>query len=247
MSSDAPSPLNEHLDRFTRFVNEGTDLRLALNALSLRYAETGGLTEMEQQNLPLGRSVEWAAKKGAERVGTLAAVGILTAVEVYVEDVFVEVCSHVDLPTEPRIRKVKVPLAEFTKSDEPERFRILWNRIESPERDGVDKWDDILKLVGVSVNVETLSAIGLLPESPTRNNGLVRRILRELYEVRNVILHRGGIVDRKLVEASRGGFGVGEPLRLANQHLDDYGHAAIEHRPAARHMVWEVSALRLSN
>jgi hypothetical protein len=53
-----------------------------------------------------------------------------------------------------------------------------------------------------------------------------RAVLHELREVRNVILHRGGIVDERLASARLDGqLSAGEELQIEDGSLLDYGIA----------------------
>jgi len=91
-----------------------------------------------------------------ERVAEHLAVSLWTALEVFVESVFVEMCKVSDLTNE-RLRSVKVSIVDYSKLSEDERFGLIWNQLGAEGGSGVDGFDRVLGHVGVSVDVSALA------------------------------------------------------------------------------------------
>lgn len=116
-------------------------------------------------------------------------VGLWGGVEAAVEDMLVGI-----LLNEPGVLeseafcRVKVQLAEFHRLDAEERMRLLLAEIErhhgSATKLGVDAFEFVLEKFGLSGPVE--------PE--------IKKLLWEMHHVRNVLVHRAGLADRRLVE-----------------------------------------------
>jgi hypothetical protein len=223
--------IQAHFDQFTAFTNVDTlNLRNAMVALQLRVSESG-LTAREVATPSIREAVEWAVARGSLRVDQITVVSFWSALEVLIEDLFTVVCACVELADVDRIAKIKIPLAQFVGMSEAERYQTLWRILESNERgDAADRWDALLGLIGVSVDVANVATI---PDWPTRTNASVRSDLREAQQVRNVILHRGGRVDRRLERVSHGAFATGSQLLLSADVVDRYSRAAIDYAQAA--------------
>jgi hypothetical protein len=88
-----------------------------------------------------------------------------------------------------RVRRLRVPFFEY--EDLPKRERIpyivelLEREVEAPLKLGVGRFEELLDIVGLAGSVEER----------------VRHDLFEMGQVRNAIVHRGGVADRRLVEA----------------------------------------------
>jgi hypothetical protein len=87
------------------------------------------------------------------------------------------------------IRKIKIPLADYEKMSQDEKYDYLVDELErglgAPFKQGSNRFEVLLDVFGLSGPVD----------EP------VRKDLFELSQVRNVIVHRRGIVDRRLAEA----------------------------------------------
>jgi hypothetical protein len=87
------------------------------------------------------------------------------------------------------LRRLKVCLGEYESMDPEERCYYIVDRLEqeleSRNRRGVDRFESLLEPFGLA--------------GPLDKN--LKRELLELYHVRNVLVHRRGLADRKLVQA----------------------------------------------
>jgi len=88
-----------------------------------------------------------------------------------------------------KIRKIKIPLGDFEDLDPQERsyfiIRELEHQFAASQRKGIGRFESLLNIFGLG---------GGLKET-------YRRDLLELQQIRHVIIHRRGIVDRKLSTA----------------------------------------------
>lgn len=223
--------LNDRFARFRTFVNEAMDLRLVASSYRLRLTQDG-LTEHEK-TVTTKDAIAWLVDgPGVIRAEFHAVVTFWAALEVLMEDVFAEVCSCIDITSIERLAKVRISIAEFSQLSEMERYRLLWDRIETKSGEAaVERWDDIFGLLGMKVDVSVLEPIA---QWHTPDNKTMREVLREFQQVRNVIMHRGEIVDRRLEKFSREAtFKTGETLVLSSALVDEYGMAGIDYGAAA--------------
>ncbi len=147
----------------------------------------------EQQRQHVAQLAE-KAKREVERgfplLHAYMAVGCWSVLEVAVEDFLVAWLKYdqTELQQE-QLAKIKVPLSQFLVLDEEERLRFLiaelQHRVGSTYARGLERFESMLNAFGLG---------GKLDEKYGRS-------IFELGEIRNVIVHRGGIVDRKVAEA----------------------------------------------
>ncbi|MFN8473933.1 MAG: hypothetical protein U0822_17210 [Anaerolineae bacterium] len=87
------------------------------------------------------------------------------------------------------VQKLRVKIGEYARLEGEERFFYIVDKLEqelsAPQKSGVNRFESLLGPFGLS---------GPIPDG-------VRRDLFELNQVRNVLVHRSGIVDRKFTEA----------------------------------------------
>jgi hypothetical protein len=84
--------------------------------------------------------------------------------------------------------KLKVPLSEFEILEKEERMRVLIAELERnpllSRKHGVDRFELLLEPFGLGGTIDAE----------------VKKGIREMHHVRNVLVHRGGRADRRLVE-----------------------------------------------
>ena len=113
------------------------------------------------------------------------------------------------------VSKLKVCLGEYEAMDEEDRCYYITERLEqeleSRNRRGVARFEALLQPFGLA---------GAVPED-------TERILFELYHVRNVLVHRRGVADRKLVQACPWlGLAPGDQVRVSHEQYARY-HGAV--------------------
>ncbi|MCX5370310.1 hypothetical protein [Streptomyces sp. NBC_00103] len=116
----------------------------------------------------------------------------------------------------PVFSRVKVPLADFLGMSEADRITFLVSEVQ---RD--------LKLdlkSGATKFEKLLGAVGL--DGPVDQH--VRDALYEMQNIRNVWAHRGGVADRRLVEACPSlAFSEGEEVNIGTSEYGRYRHALV--------------------
>lgn len=144
------------------------------------------------------RHARGIAKDDYSLLYAYATVGLWSALEACIGDYLVGLILN-----NPRIRKleqfgkVRISLAEFELLSEEERSRYLLDELERDVRSfhqpGIARFETIFQILGLAGKVDELVKRKIYP-STTRN-------LLELFYVRNLIVHRDGIVDRKFLKA----------------------------------------------
>lgn len=117
-----------------------------------------------------------------------ALVGCWGSFEAAIEDILVALLvNEPDLLQNRAFSKVRVPLAEVEGMEKDERMRLLVSELErgqgSGGKYGVDKFEVLLERFGLSGKVEAEQ----------------RRNIGEMHCLRNVIVHRASLADRRLV------------------------------------------------
>jgi hypothetical protein len=141
------------------------------------------------------------------------------ALEVLVEDIIVAWLRNVpELLESDEVARVRVPLGEFQKLDEEERFQYLAQELTRDKKAGLKagatRFEMMLAVVGLDGQVEEL----------------LRRDLFEANRVRNVIAHRGGIADRQLLKTCPWlSLRAGEPVPLGAAESNRYEMAVINY------------------
>jgi hypothetical protein len=209
-------------NRTVEFVNvDLLNLRIAMWALVHRVSESGP-SEVEKTKPGMEQALDWAVNRGKQRVSLHIAIGLWSALEVHVEDLFVYLCTHDRSPVSAEhFGGLRVRVSEFMPLDEDERWRLIWNRSETPPgKRGVDRYDALFERHGVKVDSEADA----------------RSSLYELQMVRNVIVHRGK-VDQRLQEIAGGRFHAGDDIELPDDALLEYGQAVLAYTSAVSRAV----------
>jgi hypothetical protein len=105
----------------------------------------------------------------------------------------------------------KIPLAEFETLERDERMRLLVNELERSLRSqfkaGASRFEALLSAIELSGPMEEET----------------RKDLYEMFHVRNVIVHRASIADRKFVEACPWlGYSIGDQLVVSSEDWERY-------------------------
>jgi hypothetical protein len=165
---------------------------------------------------------KFAAKELADGFPLLHAhtlVGIWSAFESAMEDALVGVLMNESnwLQSE-TFFKVRIPLAEFEALEKEERIRFLIQEIErhhSPsQKRGVEGFERLLGYINLSGAVD--------PD--------IKKTIWELSHIRNVIVHRGSVADRRLVQSCPWlGLKVGDKVTVTHDVVGKYYHALGEY------------------
>jgi len=118
----------------------------------------------------------------------------------------------------PELNKIKIRLVEYEELDEMERCHYLIDLIQvdigGSYKKGVNRFEGLLNVFGLA---------GQVAEETKKN-------LYELYEVRNVIVHRHSKADRKLLEACPWfDIELGEKIIVTREMYGKYMHAVMDY------------------
>ena len=179
-----------------RLENESKYLHLALRGMSMvrhRSRILKVLGESEKQELEAAdRDAEWIAREAKDGFRLLhahAAVAVWGALEVLAEDFAVAwLANRDDAWSKSEVEKLKISLSQYHSLGVNERPQFVVRELQRALRADVRKGVGKLKAV--------LSVFDLAP--PVGDNA--KQALHELCQVRNAIVHCGGLADKKLVE-----------------------------------------------
>lgn len=138
-----------------------------------------------------------------------ALLGAWGALEACVDDVCVSwLQTSADARRGESVLRLKVSLGEFLALDEIERWRWVVEQLkrstDSTLKPGVGQFEALLQAIGLGGSVESS----------------VREVLFYAKSIRNVLAHRNGRADVRLVqECPRLGLSVGDPVRMTFAHL----------------------------
>jgi len=112
------------------------------------------------------------------------------------------------------IQKLKVSLGEYEAMDPDERCLYTIDRLElemAPHnRPGIDRFEALFKAFGFETTLDER----------------LKRDLRELYSVRNLLVHRRGIADRRFIQSCPWlGLSVGKQITMTPDAYFKYHHA----------------------
>jgi hypothetical protein len=116
------------------------------------------------------------------------------------------------------VQKLRVRLGDYERLDEENRCFFIVDRIETevsaPLTNGVGRFEALLSPFGLG---------GSMDED-------VKRTLFELSQVRNVLVHRYGVADKRLAEACPWlGVKAGDPVKLDHTHIRRYFEAVTQY------------------
>jgi hypothetical protein len=193
----------------------------------IKYDEWGKKIEQDSDDAlsrleEAKQHAEWIAREAATGFPILhshSIVGIWGILEVFCEDFAVMWLENVPEAWEiPQVTKLKIPLSHYHRLSESERPRFTVSELSrstsSDLRRGVGKLKSLLEVFSLA---------------PTVGQN-VNRALHELCQVRNVIVHCGGIADKTLIdECPWLGLEVGEPIDFYHPVYGWYFSAAMRY------------------
>ncbi len=146
-------------------------------------------------------------------------VGLWGALEAALEDLVVGMLmNEPDLLRSELFSKVRVPLAEFESLEKEQRMRLLVEEVGRGhglgKKAGVDGFETLLASVGLSGGIDAE----------------IKKIIWEVSHVRNVIVHRGSVADRRLVESCPWmSLKAGGKITVAHEALWRYEKALVKY------------------
>lgn len=181
--------------------------------------------EMESPNGPRPEHLELAEReaqlattevdRGFPLLHAHAAVALWGSLEVLVEDFLVAWLANTpDALRNEALRRIKIPLAEYESLEKEDRLRLLVQELERSNgcasRQRLDQFEAVFHTIGLSGTVEAE----------------IRRDLIELQGIRNVIVHRGGKADGRLVRSCPWmGLKEGDNVSVTHDAYSRYQHS----------------------
>ena len=156
-----------------------------------------------------------------------ALVGLWGALEVCIDDIAVLTLQNDEtIRSSNQLSRVKVSLMDIESLDQEERMRLLLSeakrQIQSDARIGINAFEAILDLLRLSGGVES---------------GISRDIL-EAQQLRNALIHRRGIVDRRVITRCPWlGANVGDHIVITNQQFSRLTRSMLEYASAVENRV----------
>jgi hypothetical protein len=159
-------------------------------------------------------------------------VGLWGAIEASIEDMLVAILMNEPVVLESEaFSRLKISLGEFQRLEKEDQMRFILSETERQSgsgKHGVDTFEFVLDRFELSGPVE--------PE--------IKKLIWEMHHVRNILVRRGGLADRRLVLACPWmNLKQGDLISVKHETLLDYGGAlcryllVITHRLGTRYGV----------
>lgn len=203
----------QELEKFVGVVHLGFEYAVNLSKLESLLGE---YLELSQEQLRERSQIEEYARSQRENnfsyLYELAVVRIWSILEACCEDLAIETISMDEsIRNSDTLRKLKGPLLEFSELSSTEQARVLlqelrWE-IKAPLQRGIGRFEVVLDAVGRGGPVDEI----------------VRKVLFELSEIRNAIVHNNAKVDQRLAQnCSWLKVEIGQPISLSNNDFNRY-------------------------
>lgn len=146
-------------------------------------------------------------------------IAMWSALETMIEDiVFAILKDNQSALQAENIKKIKIPLVEYELLDKEERLRFIIGELarqtNAELRQGVTKFEVLLESVSLS--------------GPLKDE--LRKTIFELWAVRNLLVHRFGIVDRRFTELCPWlGTKIGEQFKIKTDYYHRYRSAVTDY------------------
>jgi hypothetical protein len=216
--SDKPTePPREHVhDPIRAFCSQGRDiLDLAQMSESMLEAVAKGTVALNTPGLSEEAARAFALRQYEQGYPLLVQQALVTLWGI-IETTVMNVCMswlkhHPEAACSDAFSRLRIKVGEFLGLDEVERTRML---VEELDRSLADKCP-----AGIERFEALLSAVGLTGDVEAR----IRKALVELYQIRNLYVHNGGVADRhfKRVCPWRRE-AVGEPVGVSSDLIGAY-------------------------
>ena len=205
---------------------EQIDNLIGLTSSALRHlngvARLSEVLRRPAEHVELAREVEGAARSelesGMPLIHGSAAVLMWGALEASIRDFLVRwLTRYPSARQSPDLRSVKVRVVEYEGLSTEDRMRylvgILERELGAPLKPGIARFECLLKPFDIHAGIDRED----------------RRTLNELAAVRNVIVHRAGVADERLLELCPWlGLHVGQEVNVGRDTFVQYRRATSE-------------------
>ena len=194
-----------------------TTMPKAVEALEKVYGDSSGIDAQEVR-----RRADLAMKEvqtGFPLFHAHTLVGLWGALQAAVEDSVVGMLSNeTDLLLEPAFSRIRISIAEFEVLEREDRIRLVVEEVSRNQPPGGKQ--------GIDLFESLLDKLKLSGEVPAE----LKKIIWEMHHVRNVIVHRAALADRRLVRNCPWlDLKVGDKMIVEHQRLMDYSGALAEY------------------
>lgn len=177
------------LQSFVELAHQGVGFATVTNRITTLVSDRPAQSTLDKSANKLAAFAAAQSTRGFTYLYSLATVKLWSILEAGVDEfLLVLLTDPARLSDSRELRKLKGPLVEFATAPQTEQvqyLRDLLNQdVAAALKPGVGRFESVLAAVGFGGPV----------------NDLARRTLLELSEVRNVILHRGAVVDTRFTE-----------------------------------------------
>lgn len=132
------------------------------------------------------------------------------------------------------VKKIKISVTDYQEMTEAERYYYIYENLErelsAPLKQGITRFETILKALDIGGNVDET----------------VRDTLYELSNIRNVLIHRNSVADKRLVDACPWlSLSVGDRVIITPERFRRYMIASIDYVTAVSLRVTDYLVKRL--
>lgn len=169
------------------------DLQKAILEYDL-FEESREETEVESKILKEAELITALAKSETKKdfpvLHAHSLIAIWGAVEALIDDIFVMwLLNKPEILNNETLVKIRIPLIKFEALDREDRMRLILEEVKREVRatykPGILGFEQLLEYLGLSGPVDDK----------------IKRSLIEMKQIRNILLHRGGFVDQRAIEA----------------------------------------------
>jgi hypothetical protein len=203
----------ENLKHFVTSTNTGLELMSRLTPLREELQPTASISADDIDRLA---EYEAFARNELESESPylygLAVIRLVTILETVVSDACLEAILRVPAVRQrSNLRKIEGPLLDFAAADEGQRAELLLNVLAETSKAklkaGVGRYEPLLDAVGIGIRIADE----------------VRTAMFEMLEVRNVLTHRNGRADARLMEKCAWlNAKLNEPVLVSKTMFDRY-------------------------
>lgn len=200
------------IEMFSQIVDIGSTVSYSTRNKIIHGMDINEERDLPEKMLYLGNFVEVQEKKGFPFLYNLLSIRIWTLLEAFVDEFLIKlILEEENLRSIKEIEKLKGELLNFIYKSRYEQADFILELLKSDQKNvtgfGVNRFESLLKIFGHDGQVEET----------------VKRQLMELSQIRNVLVHKNGKADGRLVtNCSWLGINEGDEVNLDMGHFIRY-------------------------
>lgn len=213
--------LVQEIGQITELSLRGISMIRAAPRISTAVAKATGEDEGERGDYfeKLAEAAQREVDKGFPLLLAQATISLWSSLEFLIKDFLLTWLANDPTAIEAQaVQKTKIPLSQYEKMSSQERYHYIVDTLErdvqAPLKQGVSRFEELLKVFDLN--------------GPVSDN--VRRTLFELSNVRNVLVHRRGVADRRLTEACPWlNLSIGDSVVVTYSMFKDYSRTVVDY------------------